>query len=52
MRDINLKVTNEQIRKTKTRRHRPQYGGYQRERGEGAIKGKGGQTPSIHGDRR
>ena len=38
--DIKLKVTTEQ---TKTHRHRPQYGGYQRER-RAVKKGKGDFT--------
>ena len=35
--------------KTETHGHRQQYGGYQREGGEEAVKGKGGQ---LYGDRR
>ena len=40
--DIKLKAMNGQIRKTNKQklRHRKQYGGYQRERGWGASKGK------------
>ena len=38
------KATNEQTRKTKTHRHRLQYGAYQREGGERVIKGKESNT--------
>ena len=37
--DIKLKATHEQTRKTKTHRHRQQYGGYQKEGGWGSSKG-------------
>ena len=47
--DIKLKSTKEQTRQTKTRRHRPQCGGYQGEGWGELVKGKVGQ---IYLDRR
>ena len=46
--DVKLKATNEQTRKKNPHRLGQQYGGYQKEEGEGGtVKGKGGQ---IYGD--
>ena len=47
--DIRQKATNEQTRKTKTHRHRQQYGGYKGSGLWGLVNVKRGQ---IYGDRR
>ena len=48
--DIKQKATNDkQGKQTKAHRHRQQYGGYQRERELGVLKGRGGQ---VYGDGR